>query len=184
MLRVTPLALPGVLLLEPQVHADQRGMFFESFNARAFREATGIDLEFVQDNHARSSRNVLRGLHYQQSPGAQGKLVRVILGEVFDVAVDIRVGSPSFGRWSATRLSAENRLQVWIPPGFAHGYLVLSEIAELLYKATDYYAPALERCVRWDDPALAIDWPLAGVPVLSARDAAGPTLIEATGHGV
>ncbi|MDR1935923.1 MAG: dTDP-4-dehydrorhamnose 3,5-epimerase, partial [Candidatus Accumulibacter sp.] len=146
-------------------------------------QATGLDVQFVQDNHSRSARNVLRGLHYQLPPKAQGKLVRVVLGEVFDVAVDIRRNSPTFGQWAGARLSADNRRQLWIPPGLAHGFLVLSEYAEFLYKTTDYYAPQLERCIRWNDPSLAIDWPLDGVPVLSAKDRAGVALADAEGLG-
>ena len=165
--------LPEVLIIEPKVFGDERGFFFESFNQRAFDEATGLSLPFVQDNHSKSAKNVLRGLHYQLPPQAQGKLVRVAVGEVFDVAVDIRRDSPNFGQWASAVLSAENRRQLWIPPGFAHGFLVLSDSAEFLYKTTDYYAPALERCIRWDDPALAIDWPLSAAPVLSAKDQCG-----------
>lgn len=164
--------LPGVLVLEPKVFGDARGFFYESFNARAFEQATGLACEFVQDNHSRSQRGVLRGLHYQVQQ-AQGKLVRVTAGEVFDVVVDLRSSSPSFGRWLGVHLSAENKRQVWIPEGFAHGFLVLSEVAEFLYKTTDYYAPEHERCIRWDDPTLAIDWPLDGPPQLSAKDQAG-----------
>jgi len=148
--------LPGVLILEPKVFGDERGFFFESFNARAFAEATGLQCEFVQDNHSRSQRGVLRGLHYQVQQ-AQGKLVRVSAGEVFDVAVDLRRSSPTFGKWVGTLLSAENKRQLWVPAGFAHGFVVLSEFAEFLYKTTDYYAPEHERCIRWDDPSLAID---------------------------
>ena len=165
--------LPEVLIIEPKVFGDERGFFFESFNQRDFNEATGLSLPFVQDNHSKSAKNVLRGLHYQLPPQAQGKLVRVVAGEVFDVAVDIRRDSPNFGQWASAVLSAENRRQLWIPPGFAHGFLVLSDSAEFLYKTTDYYAPALERCIRWDDPALAIDWPLSAAPVLSAKDQCG-----------
>ncbi|MDR1936583.1 MAG: dTDP-4-dehydrorhamnose 3,5-epimerase, partial [Candidatus Accumulibacter sp.] len=146
-------------------------------------QATGLDVQFVQDNHSRSARNVLRGLHYQLPPKAQGKLVRVVLGEVFDVAVDLRKNSPTFGQWAGARLSADNHRQLWIPPGLAHGFLVLSEYAEFLYKTTDYYAPQLERCIRWNDPNLAIDWPLDGVPVLSAKDRAGVALADAEGLG-
>ena len=165
--------LPEVLIIEPKVFGDERGFFFESFNQRAFDEATGLSLPFVQDNHSKSAKNVLRGLHYQLPPQAQGTLVRVVAGEVFDVAVDIRRDSPNFGQWASAVLSAENRRQLWIPPGFAHGFLVLSDSAEFLYKTTDYYAPALERCIRWDDPALAIAWPLSAPPVLSAKDQCG-----------
>jgi dTDP-4-dehydrorhamnose 3,5-epimerase len=170
--------LPGVLILEPRVFGDERGFFFESFNARAFAEATGLQCEFVQDNHSRSQRGVLRGLHYQVQQ-AQGKLVRVSAGEVFDVAVDLRRSSPTFGKWVGTLLSAENKRQLWVPAGFAHGFVVLSEFAEFLYKTTDYYAPKHERCIRWDDPSLAIDWPLDGVPQLSAKDQAGLSFAEA-----
>jgi dTDP-4-dehydrorhamnose 3,5-epimerase len=170
--------LPEVLILEPKVFGDERGFFFESFNARAFAEATGLQPEFVQDNHSRSQRGVLRGLHYQvQQP--QGKLVRVSLGEVLDVAVDIRRSSPTFGQSVTVRLSAENKRQLWVPVGFAHGFVVLSEYAEFLYKTTDYYAPAFERCIRWDDPQLAIDWQLDDQPQLSAKDLAGVALQDA-----
>jgi dTDP-4-dehydrorhamnose 3,5-epimerase len=178
-MKVTPLAIPEVVLLEPDVFGDERGFFYESFNQRKFEQATGIDACFVQDNHSRSAKNVLRGLHYQLPPQAQGKLVRVIAGEVFDVAVDIREASPTFGRWVGEILSADNKRQLWIPPGFAHGFLVLSEFAEFLYKTTDYYAPALERCILWNDATLAIEWPLRGeAPVLSAKDRAGLPLNE------
>ena len=170
-------AIPDVLIIEPKVFGDARGFFFESWNARAFTLA-GIRAEFVQDNHSRSTKNVLRGLHYQLHQ-PQGKLVRVLGGEVFDVAVDLRRSSPTFGRWVGVRLSAEDKRTVWIPPGFAHGYLVLSEAAEFLYKATDYYAPEHERTIAWNDPDLAIDWPMAGAPVLSAKDAAGVRLRDA-----
>lgn len=170
--------LPGVLILEPRVFSDERGFFFESFNARVFAQATGLSTEFVQDNHSRSQRGVLRGLHYQlQQP--QGKLIRVVAGEVHDVVVDLRRSSPTFGRHSSVRLSAENKRQLWVPEGFAHGFLVLSEHAELLYKTTDYYAPAHERCLRWDDPQLAIDWPLSAAPLLSAKDRLGLNLADA-----
>ncbi|SDI17069.1 dTDP-4-dehydrorhamnose 3,5-epimerase [Pseudomonas benzenivorans] len=177
-MKVIATRLPEVLILEPKVFADERGFFFESFNARAFHEATGVDCSFVQDNHSRSQRGVLRGLHYQVRQ-AQGKLIRVIAGEVYDVAVDVRRGSPTFGQWNGVQLSAENKRQLWLPEGFAHGFLVLSEFAELLYKTTDYYAPAHERCIRWDDPTLAIDWPLAGPPLLSTKDRAGLALADA-----
>jgi len=164
----------GVLVLEPKVFGDARGFFFESFNHQAFAAATGLNLDFVQDNHSKSSRDVLRGLHFQLEPKAQGKLVRVTQGEVFDVAVDIRKDSPTYGKWHGEILSAENKKQLWVPAGLAHGFLVLSETAEFLYKTTDYYAPAVERCLRWDDPFLKIDWPLAGrQPQLSAKDAQG-----------
>lgn len=171
--------LPDVLIIEPRVFGDARGFFFESYNEREFRAATGLDVHFVQDNHSRSSRGVLRGLHYQLPPAAQGKLVRCVVGEVFDVAVDLRKSSLSFGRWIGVHLSAENQRQVWIPPGFAHGFLVLSESADFLYKTTDYYSPEYERCVLWNDPDLAIDWPSTKSPSLSDKDQAGRWLREA-----
>jgi dTDP-4-dehydrorhamnose 3,5-epimerase len=174
---VTPTPIPDVLVIEPTVFGDTRGFFLESWNQRAF-SAAGIPAEFVQDNHSRSGRNVLRGLHYQLQQ-AQGKLLRVIAGEIYDVAVDIRRSSPTFGRWVGFALSAENRRMAWIPPGFAHGFLIVSEAAEVLYKATDYYAPHHERTIAWNDPELAIDWPLTGEPLLSAKDAAGQRLCEA-----
>lgn len=171
-MQVTPTDIPEVLILEPRVFGDARGFFYESFNQRAFFQATGVQAHFVQDNHSRSARGVLRGLHYQiQQP--QGKLVRVIQGAVFDVAVDLRRSSPSFGRWVGVELSADNHRQLWVPPGFAHGFLVLSESAEFLYKTTDYYAPEHERCLAWNDPQLAIAWPVDGAPQLSAKDQAG-----------
>ena len=170
--------IPDVLILEPKVFGDDRGLFFESFNDRHFAELTGSDARFVQDNHSRSARNVLRGLHYQiRQP--QGKLVRVTSGQVFDVAVDMRRSSPTFGRWVGVVLSAENKRQVWIPEGFAHGFVVTSESAEFLYKTTDYWAPEYERAVRWDDPAIGIDWPLQGAPLLSAKDQNGVALADA-----
>jgi dTDP-4-dehydrorhamnose 3,5-epimerase len=173
-------AIPDVVVIEPKVFGDARGFFLESWNARAFAIA-GIRAEFVQDNHARSTKGVLRGLHYQiHQP--QGKLVRTVVGEVFDVAVDLRRSSPTFGRWVGERLSRENRRMVWVPPGFAHGYLVLSDVAEVLYKATDYYAPEHERSIVWNDPDLGIGWPLAGPPVLSAKDAAGVRLRDAEAY--
>ncbi|NQD95529.1 dTDP-4-dehydrorhamnose 3,5-epimerase [Pseudomonas sp. CrR25] len=177
-MNVIQTALPEVLILEPKVFGDERGFFYESFNARAFAEATGLQREFVQDNHSRSQRGVLRGLHYQLQQ-AQGKLVRVSAGEVYDVAVDVRRSSPTFGHWVGAHLSADNKRQMWVPEGFAHGFLVLSEFAEFLYKTTDYYAPAHERCIRWDDPTLAIDWPLAEAPQLSAKDQLGLSLADA-----
>ncbi|MVV47161.1 dTDP-4-dehydrorhamnose 3,5-epimerase [Pseudomonas sp. PB120] len=164
--------LPGVLIIEPKVFGDERGFFYESFNAKAFEEATGLDTKFVQDNHSRSQKGVLRGLHYQLQ-NTQGKLVRVTVGEVLDVAVDIRRSSPHFGKWVAVRLSAENHRQLWVPEGFAHGFVVLSEFAEFLYKTTDYYTPSAERSIRWNDPDLAIDWQLEEEPQLSAKDQAG-----------
>ncbi|MCA4961882.1 MULTISPECIES: dTDP-4-dehydrorhamnose 3,5-epimerase [unclassified Pseudomonas] len=170
--------LPGVLIIEPKVFGDERGFFYESFNAKAFEEATGLNTKFVQDNHSRSQKGVLRGLHYQLE-NTQGKLVRVTVGEVLDVAVDIRRSSPHFGKWVAVRLSAENHRQLWVPEGFAHGFIVLSDFAEFLYKTTDYYTPSAERCIRWNDPTLAIDWQLNETPQLSAKDQAGKTLQEA-----
>ena len=171
-------SIPDVLVLEPRVFGDARGFFFESFNARTFKEKTGINAQFVQDNHTRSAKNVLRGLHYQiKQP--QGKLVRVTEGEVFDVVVDIRKSSPTFGLWATVTLSADNKRMLWIPPGFAHGFLVLSDYAEFLYKTTDYWAPAHERCIAWDDPQLNIAWPLQGAPQLSARDQNGVPFLAA-----
>jgi len=175
--RVVPTTLPDVLLIEPSVFGDQRGFFFESWNRRAFGEA-GVEAEFVQDNHSRSVHNVLRGLHYQIEH-AQGKLVRVCAGTVFDVAIDIRRSSPTFGRWVGMELSAENRRMLWIPPGFAHGFLVMSDSAEFLYKTTDYWYPEHERTLLWNDPALAIEWPLDGPPTVAAKDAAGRPLASA-----
>lgn len=176
---VTPTAIPDVLVLEPRVFADGRGFFYESFNQRDFEQATGLQgVPFVQDNHSKSAQGVLRGLHYQiQHP--QGKLVRVVQGEVFDVAVDMRRGSPTFGRWVAEVLSAENKKQLWLPPGFAHGFLVLSETAEFLYKTTDYWFPEHERSVLWSDPQLAIDWPLQGAPLLAKKDAEATCFADA-----
>jgi len=169
-LKVTPTAIPDVLIIEPTVFGDARGFFYESFNQRAWHEATGLSTVFVQDNHSRSVRNVLRGLHYQiQHP--QGKLVRVIAGEVFDVAVDIRRSSSTFGKWVGVMLSAENKRQIWVPEGFAHGFLVVSETAEFLYKTTDYWYPEYERSIVWNDPDLAINWPLSGEPLLAKKDA-------------
>ena len=178
-MKATRLAIPDVVLIEPKVFGDSRGFFFESFNQKAFDEATGTNHQFVQDNHSRSSKGVLRGLHYQiQQP--QGKLVRVVQGAVFDVAVDIRKSSPTFGQWVGVELSEDNQRQLWVPPGFAHGFVVLSEMAEFLYKTTDYYAPAFERCIAWDDPTLAIDWKLSGrQQLLSAKDAQGLPLATA-----
>lgn len=178
-MKISPLAIPEVLLIEPKVFGDARGFFFESYNRRAFLDATGCDPDFVQDNHSKSARGVLRGLHYQLPPQAQGKLVRAVAGEVFDVAVDIRRASPTFGRWVGAVLSAANCRQMWIPPGFAHGFVVLSESAEFLYKTTDYWAPALERAIAWNDPAIGIDWPLTGEPLLSGKDAVAPLLADA-----
>ena len=177
-MKATRLAIPDVVLIEPKVFGDARGFFFESFNQKAFNEATGTNHAFVQDNHSRSSQGVLRGLHYQiQQP--QGKLVRVARGRVWDVAVDIRKSSPTFGQWVGAELSEENQHQLWVPPGFAHGFVVLSETADFLYKTTDYYAPEHERCIAWNDPQLAIDWRYAGEPRLSAKDAQGLMLAQA-----
>ena len=177
-MNVIETAIAGVLIIEPKVFGDQRGFFFESFNRRLFAEKIGVDADFVQDNHSRSARNVLRGLHYQIQQ-AQGKLVRVCAGEVFDVVVDIRKSSATFGRHAAFRLSAENKRMVWVPPGFAHGFLVLSDYAEFLYKTTDYWFPAFERTIAWNDPDLGIPWPLANEPQLSAKDKVGARLKDA-----
>ena len=170
--------IPDVLVLEPKVFGDDRGFFFESFNERTFAEKTGVSARFVQDNHSRSARNVLRGLHYQIKQ-AQGKLVRVVAGEVFDVAVDLRKSSPTFGKWAGISLSAENKRMMWIPVGFAHGFLVLSDSADFLYKTTDYYAPEHERCILWNDPDIAIEWPLQREPTLAAKDKVGRRLKDA-----
>jgi len=170
--------IPDVLIIEPRVFGDERGFFMESFNQKAWEEATGLKTTFVQDNHSRSAQGVLRGLHYQIKQ-AQGKLVRVVQGEVFDVAVDLRRSSPSFGHWTSTVLSAENKRQLWVPEGFGHGFLVLSESADFLYKTTNYYAPEHERCIRWDDPTLAIEWPVGLKPVSSDKDAAAPLFVDA-----
>lgn len=171
-------AIPDVLMIEPTSFGDDRGFFYESFNARRFAELTGVATTFVQDNHSKSTRNVLRGLHYQIEQ-AQGKLVRVVAGEVFDVAVDVRKSSPTFGQWVGVTLSAANKRQLWIPQGFAHGFVVTSESAEFLYKTTDYWAPEHERSIRWDDPAIGIEWPCGLNPTLSAKDQAGKLLAEA-----
>lgn len=177
-MNVVPTRIPEVLVIEPKVFGDDRGFFFESFNARAFEQATGLKRNFVQDNHSKSSKNVLRGLHYQiRQP--QGKLVRVVQGAVFDVAVDLRTGSKTFGQWVGVRLSEENKRQLWVPEGFAHGFLVLSEMAEFLYKTTDYYAPEHERSLLWSDPSLNIDWPIDGEPLLAEKDAAAQLLSAA-----
>ena len=176
-MNVTPSAIPDVLVIEPRVFSDERGFFFESWNERTFA-AAGLDATFVQDNHSRSVRNVLRGLHYQIEH-AQGKLVRVCAGEVFDVAVDIRRSSPTFRRWVGMRLSAQNRRMLWIPPGFAHGFLVLSDAAEFLYKTTDYWYSEHERTLLWNDPALGVDWPIDRAPILAPKDAAGCPLASA-----
>jgi dTDP-4-dehydrorhamnose 3,5-epimerase len=177
-MKVTPTTIPDVLIIEPLVFGDARGFFFESFNQRQFNEAIGREVIFVQDNHSRSAKNVLRGLHYQVVR-PQGKLVRVVQGEVFDVAVDIRKSSPTFGQWMAEILSAENKKQIWIPEGFAHGFITLSEHAEFLYKTTEYYAPECERCIRWDDPKLDIKWPVVGEPRMSDKDQTAPFFVKA-----
>ena len=174
-MKATPLAIPDVLLIEPKVFGDDRGFFFESFNQARFEEAAGRSVPFVQDNHSKSKKGVLRGLHYQVKK-PQGKLVRVVLGAVFDVAVDIRRSSPTFGKWVGAHLSAENKHQLWVPEGFAHGFVTLSDSAEFLYKTTDYYRPALERAIRWDDPAIGIDWGDIDDPLLSNKDLQAPTL--------
>jgi dTDP-4-dehydrorhamnose 3,5-epimerase len=177
-MRVAATAIPGLLLLEPTIHEDERGFFFESFNQKRFEDATGLNIRFVQDNHSRSVKHVLRGLHYQiRRP--QGKLLRVTAGEVFDVAVDLRRSSSTFGKYVGTVLSAANKKQLWIPEGFAHGYLVLSDAAEVLYKTTDYYSPEDERCLIWNDPDVGIDWPKDGAPILSAKDRLGLPLSKA-----
>jgi dTDP-4-dehydrorhamnose 3,5-epimerase len=177
-MHVVQTAIPDLLILEPKVFGDDRGFFFESFNQKTFQDITGIKANFVQDNHSKSAANVLRGLHYQIEQ-AQGKLVRVTAGEVFDVAVDIRRQSATFGKWVGVVLSAENKRQLWIPPGFAHGFVVLKDNTEFLYKTTDYYAPQYERCIRWDDPAIGIEWPIAQAPILSGKDQLGVALSQA-----
>jgi dTDP-4-dehydrorhamnose 3,5-epimerase len=177
-MQVVKTAIPEVFILEPKVFGDDRGFFFESFNQQTFQNLSGVAAQFVQDNHSKSAANVLRGLHYQIEQ-AQGKLVRVTAGEVFDVAVDIRRQSATFGKWVGVHLSAENKRQIWIPPGFAHGFVVLKDNTEFLYKTTDYYAPQHERCIRWDDPAIGIEWPLAQAPILSGKDQLGLALSEA-----
>lgn len=178
-MKVSATSLPEVLLIEPKVFGDARGFFFESFNQKAFNSATGLDVNFVQDNHSRSSKGVLRGLHYQiQQP--QGKLVRVVRGSVFDVAVDIRKSSPNFGRWVGIELTEDNHRQLWVPPGFAHGFLVTSESADFLYKTSDYYAPECERCILWNDASIGVEWPLHGqLPQLSVKDSNATTLVAA-----
>lgn len=177
-MKATPTEIPDVLIIEPNVYGDDRGFFFESYNKKKFEEGTGVECEFVQDNHSLSSKGVLRGLHYQiKQP--QGKLVRVVSGVVFDVAVDIRRSSETYGKWVSVELSVENKRQLWIPAGFAHGFLVVSESAEFLYKTTDYYAPEYERCIQWNDPRLAINWPLAAEPIVSEKDAMGVSFYNA-----
>ena len=178
-MKVTDTKIPDVKIIEPTVFEDERGFFFESFNHKKFEEAIGREVTFVQDNHSKSSKGVLRGLHYQIPPHAQGKLVRVVQGEVFDVAVDIRKSSPTFGQWVAEVLSAENKKQLWIPEGFAHGFLTLSETAEFLYKTTDYYAKDSERCIKWDDEGVSIDWPSNINPLVSEKDSAATTFTKA-----
>jgi dTDP-4-dehydrorhamnose 3,5-epimerase len=178
-MRTRQTAIPDVIIIEPDVFEDERGFFFESYNARRFAELTGVNANFVQDNHTKSAKNVLRGLHYQVRQ-AQGKLVRVVAGEVFDVAVDIRKSSKTFGQWVGVTLSAENKRQLWIPEGFAHGFVVVSDIAELLYKATNYWAPEFERCIAWNDPVISIEWPLGVDPILSDNDKKGG-LFESAG---
>ena len=177
-MNIVPSEIPEILQIEPQVFADNRGFFFESYNYQKFIDKTGINVNFVQDNHSFSKQNVLRGLHYQIIQ-PQGKLVRAVVGSIFDVAVDIRRSSPTFGNWGGCELSAENKRQLWIPPGFAHGFLVLSECAEVLYKTTDYYAPGGDRCILWNDPDLAIDWKISTAPILSAKDQAGKAFKDA-----
>lgn len=180
-MQVTPTALPEVLILEPRVFGDARGFFTESWNEQVFNQAVGREVRFVQDNHSRSARGVLRGLHFQLPPHAQGKLVRCVAGSVFDVAVDMRKSSPNFGRWVGVELTAGNHRQLWIPPGFAHGFVVTSESADFLYKTTDYYAPQAEGCVRWDDPKIGIAWPDLGMaPLLADKDARAPELDDAS----
>lgn len=171
-MKIIPTEIPDVLIIEPRVFGDERGFFFESFNEKVFNEKIGTNVHFVQDNHSRSAQHVLRGLHYQIQQ-AQGKLVRVVAGAIFDVAVDIRKSSPTFGQWVSCELSAENKKQIWVPAGFAHGFLSLTEGTEVLYKTTDFYAPDHERCIRWDDPDLDIVWPLTAAPVVSAKDQVG-----------
>lgn len=171
-MKVLSTVISDVLIIEPQIFGDSRGFFFESFNQQAFNAATGTDFRFVQDNHSRSAKGVLRGLHYQLGQ-PQGKLVRVVRGAAFDVAVDIRPASPTFGKWVGLELNEHNQRQLWVPPGLAHGFLVISDSVDFLYKTTDYYAPALERCIAWNDPTLKINWPLEGAPTLSAKDSAG-----------
>jgi dTDP-4-dehydrorhamnose 3,5-epimerase len=177
-MNIIPTAIPDVLVIEPNVFGDERGFFLESYNEKTFEALTGIKVAFVQDNHSRSAKHVLRGLHYQiKQP--QGKLVRVVAGEVFDVAVDIRRASATFGKWVGERLSADNKKQMWVPPGLAHGFLVLSDVADFLYKTTDYYAPEHERCIRWNDPDLNIQWPISGAPIVSAKDEKGELFKDA-----
>jgi len=177
-MKITATVIPEVLLVEPTVFGDDRGFFYESYNAKKWQELTGLQTTFVQDNHSRSAKNVLRGIHYQIKQ-SQGKLVRVVVGEVFDVAVDLRRSSPTFGQWVGERLSAENKKSLWVPEGFGHGFLVLSDVAEFLYRTTDFYAPEYERCIAWNDPEIGVDWPLDGEPLLSEKDAKGIVFSEA-----
>ncbi len=177
-MEITPTKIPDVLIIEPKIFGDERGFFFESFNKKKFEEASGVDVDFVQDNHSKSVKSVLRGLHYQIQQ-SQGKLVRVSSGEVFDVAVDLRKSSSTLGQWVGVNLSAENKRQLWVPKGFAHGFIVLSDTADFLYKATDYYAPEFERCIRWDDQDLAIDWQCSDKPLVSVKDAHGTVFKQA-----
>ncbi len=181
-MKVTATAIPEVLLVEPAVFGDDRGFFYESYNAREWQELTGLDTRFVQDNHSRSSKGVLRGIHYQIQQ-SQGKLVRVVVGEVFDVAVDLRKGSATFGQWVGEHLSAENKRSLWVPEGFGHGFLVLSDVAEFLYRTTDFYAPQYERCIAWNDPEIDVQWPIEGAPILSDKDAKGSSFAEADVFG-
>ncbi len=177
-MQIQPTAIPDILLLEPRVFADERGFFFESYNQQVFAEKTGLKPQFVQDNHSRSRRHTLRGLHYQIER-AQAKLIRTIVGEILDIAVDLRRSSTTFGQWTSSLLSADNKRQLWIPVGFAHGFVVRSEVAEVLYKTTDFYAPQHERCLRWNDPSIGIDWGLSAEPIVSAKDQQGLPLAEA-----
>ena len=181
-MKTIPLTIPDIILFEPKVFGDDRGFFFESFNQNDFEKIAGISPTFVQDNHSKSTKGVLRGLHYQLHPKAQGKLIRAIQGEIFDVVVDIRKDSPTFGQWHGEVLSADNKKQLWIPLGFAHGFLTLSESAEVLYKATDFYAPEFERCIAWNDPEIGIEWPIQNAPLLSGKDQAGVSLYDVEGY--
>jgi len=181
-MKTIPLTIPDIILFEPKVFSDDRGFFFESFNQNDFEKIAGISPTFVQDNHSKSTKGVLRGLHYQLHPKAQGKLIRAIQGEIFDVVVDIRKDSPTFGQWHGEVLSADNKKQLWIPLGFAHGFLTLSESAEVLYKATDFYAPEFERCIAWNDTEIGIEWPIQNAPLLSGKDQAGVSLYDVEGY--
>ena len=181
-MKAIPLTIPDIILFEPKVFGDDRGVFFESFNQNDFEKIAGISPTFVQDNHSKSTKGVLRGLHYQLHPKAQGKLIRAIQGEIFDVVVDIRKDSPTFGQWHGEVLSADNKKQLWIPLGFAHGFLTLSESAEVLYKATDFYAPEFERCIAWNDTEIGIEWPIQNAPLLSGKDQAGVSLYDVEGY--